>query len=65
VMVFGTAQLVTEEADKAAALAAFVHSVVPHRNRDVRASENASTLSTEATTGARDLTAHPLPLHAC
>ena len=35
-MVFGTAQLVTEEADKAAALAAFVHSVVPHRNRDVR-----------------------------
>ncbi len=35
-MVFGNAQLVTEEADKAAALAAFVHSVVPHRNRDVR-----------------------------
>lgn len=35
-MVFGAAQLVTEEPEKAAALEAFVHSVVPHRNRDVR-----------------------------
>lgn len=37
-MVFGTARFVTEESEKAAALEAFVHSVVPHRNRDVRAS---------------------------
>ncbi len=35
VMVFGTARLVTEDAEKAAALESFVHSVVPHRNRDV------------------------------
>ena len=62
VMVFGNARLVTEEAEKAAALEAFVHSVVPHRNRDVRLVQSPSSCPSARGRGLRERIRNPSKL---